>query len=149
MMNVPWMICTHEVLNTASTGAWTFSPRCSACWKTGVSSSFTRTQRPSSTITTEARNGMRQPHSRKGWSVPRPWPAPPNCMSTVSSRKNPLARMNPNGAPSCGHMAARARLPSSAYSVASRDAPDHSPPRPTPWQKRRMVRISGAQRPIW
>ena len=53
------------------------------------------------------------------------------------------------GAPSWGHMAAQARLPSLAVSVASSAAPDHSPPRPSPWQKRIRVSMAGAHRPIW
>ena len=46
-------------------------------------------------------------------------------------------------------MAACARLPSLAYSVASRAAPDHSPPSPRPWKKRSSVSMAGAHRPIW
>ena len=37
-----------------------------------------------------------------------------------------------------------ARLPAGAFSVASRAAPLHSPPRPRPWAKRMSTRIAGA-----
>src|SRR5699024_10903890 len=82
------------------------------------------------TMTAEAKNGMRQPHSMKGPLVsPRLYPS-----AETRIKNRPLARKKPNGAPNCGHMAADARLPSSAVSDASRAAPDHSPPRPRPWQ---------------
>ena len=147
MMNVPWMSWRQLVLSTAFNGVFTFSPRATARANTGVSSSLTRTYTPRATITAEARNGMRQPQVRK---VPSccgsvlSWP-----IQMVSSRKKPLAKRNPIGAPSWGHMAARARLPFSAVSVASSAAPLHSPPRPRPWQNRMMASIAGAHRPIW
>src|SRR5699024_4303745 len=59
-------------------------------------------------------------------------------------RNKPLARKKPKGAPNCGHIAADARLPSSAVSEASSAAPDHSPPKPKPWQKRMSANSAGA-----
>jgi hypothetical protein len=53
--------------------------------------------------------------------------------------------MKPTGAPSWGNVPQMARLPCGAFSVASSAAPDHSPPRPTPWQKRSSTRNSGAR----
>src|SRR5699024_7926486 len=66
----------------------------------------------------------------------------------VSSRKKPLANKKPKGAPSCGHIAANARFPGFAVSVTKSAAPDHSPPRPSPWQKRMIVNSAGAHNPI-
>src|SRR5699024_12051290 len=62
-------------------------------------------------------------------------------------RNKPLARKKPKGAPNCGHIAADARLPSSAVSEASSAAPDHSPPKPRPWQKRMSANNAGAMMP--
>ena len=71
-------------------------------------------------------------------------------MVATRVRKKPLASKNPKGAPNCGHMAAEARLPSSAVSEASKAAPDHSPPKPKPWQKRIRANRAGAMMPaVW
>ena len=78
---------------------------------------------------------MRQPQARNASGevqVPR-------------ATKSRFAMMKPTGAPSCGKVPQMARLPFGAFSVASSAAPDHSPPRPTPWQKRRRTRNSGAR----
>ena len=63
------------------------------------------------------------------------------------TRNRPLAMMKPIGAPSCGKVPYNARLPSGAFSVATRAAPDHSPPRAKPCAMRRTTSSSGASHP--
>src|SRR5699024_12659957 len=121
MTKVPITIGLPATLNTSVTGALTFLPWSTAFWKTGVSSSFKRTYKPISTMTAEAKNGMRQPHSMKGPLVsPRVYPSAEN---RIENR--PLARQQPNGAPNCGHMDADARWSSVGGSDASGAAADH------------------------
>ena len=94
-----------------------------------------------------SRNGIRHPQLRKAPSrsgLELSW-----FMNNVMIRNSPLAMKKPMGAPSCGHIAAQARLPSLAVSVASSAAPDHSPPSPRPWQKRMSANNAGASSPIW
>ncbi len=43
-----------------------------------------------------------------------------------------MEKNSPSGAPSWGNIPNQACLPGGAFSVASRTAPPHSPPRPTP-----------------
>ncbi|MNT31876.1 hypothetical protein D3C72_1677320 [compost metagenome] len=89
---------------------------------TGVSCSDTRTYNPISTSAADRINGTRQPHSINCWSV----------SNQESSRKVPLAKKKPIGAPSCGKEPYSARFLAGAFSVASKAAPPHSPPRPRP-----------------
>lgn len=96
-------------------------------------------------MTAEARNGMRQPQVMNAWFDVEVFES--KSMSCMITRKVPLARKKPNGAPSCGHIAAQARLPGAAVSVASSAAPDHSPPRPRPCAKRISASSAGAQYP--
>lgn len=120
MIAVPRIIGRQDVRNASFAGDCTFWPRSTACRNTGVSSSFRRIHRPRITITALSRNGRRQPHSMNAPCVsPFVWP------STVTMiRNSPLVNRKPSGAPSCGHIAAQPRLPSSAVSVASSAAPD-------------------------
>ena len=67
--------------------------------------------------------------------------------SAAMIRNRPLARMKPSGAPSCGKVPYQARLPTGAFSVATRAAPLHSPPSAKPWPMRRMTSSSGANQP--
>src|SRR3546814_14765232 len=87
-----------------------------------VSVSLSRTHRPSATSTALARNGSRQPQSRN-WSSVRNRP---------SSRQNPLAAMNPTGAPIGGNIPSRLRHPAGPFPTASSDAPPPPPPTPRP-----------------
>ena len=143
MMNVPWISGFQAVLNTSASGEAAFWSFCSTCWNTGVSSTCRRTHSPMMTITMDSRNGTRQPQAMNASSK-----SPDVCPRTVTRIRNrPLASRNPNGAPSWGHMPAHARRPLAAVSVDSRAAPDHSPPRPRPWQKRIRASSAGAQMP--
>ncbi len=81
---------------------------------------------------------MRQPQAKNCSSVSR----------REMSRKMPPEKKKPSGAPSCGNMPYHARLPGGAFSVASRIAPPHSPPRPRPWPKRQSASRIGAAIPI-
>ena len=127
-MNVPRINGFHEVRNTSARGVFTFFPDSTAFLNTGVSSSRNRTYSPTMTMTALSRKGIRQPQVIKA-----PSKSPSVWFKTVTRiRKKPLATRKPNGAPSCGHMAAQARFPLSAVSVANNAAPDHSPPSPRP-----------------
>src|SRR3954465_15651988 len=69
---------------------------------------------------------------------------------TVQARTGPRFAVNsPAGTPICGQDAARPRLlllP--AHSIDINTDPPHSPPTPTPWIKRKMVRITAPQMPM-
>ena len=65
----------------------------------------------------------------------------------MRARNSPLAIRKPIGAPSCGHIAAQARFPGRAVSVASNAAPLHSPPNASPWVKRNTASSAGASSP--
>ncbi|MNT75526.1 hypothetical protein D3C72_2144290 [compost metagenome] len=85
----------------------------------------------------EATKGMRQPQLSSA-----------SCDMKCSRIQNtPEERNRPTGAPSCGNMPYQLRLPGGAFSVASRTAPPHSPPRPKPWPKRHSASNSGARTP--
>ena len=99
--------------------------RC-AFWNTGVSVMRKRTTSPTTTSNAESRNGMRQPHATIASAG----------KEESSSRFTPYAQKKPMGAPMLGNAPYRARFPFGAFSVATKAAPDHSPPRPKPWQAR-------------
>ena len=126
----------QAVRNTRAIGTAATRSSSITFWKAGDSMSFSRTHRPTTTSAAESRNGRRQPQLMNCSSV----------ICTLSSTNSRFERMNPIGAPSCGKVPYRARLPGGAFSVASSAAPDHSPPRPMPWQKRSSTRIAGARR---
>ena len=96
--------------------------------------SFRRTHKPTTTRAAESRKGTRHPHDMNCCSL--------SCRLRITN--STFERMKPSGAPSCGKVPYSARLPGGAFSVASSAAPDHSPPRPMPWQKRSSTRIEGA-----
>ena len=108
-------------------------------WKAGVSCSFKRIYKPTNTRIALEINGIRQPHVIKACSD----------IKAFSRRNEPVARIKPIGAPSCGNMPYHARLPSGAFSVASKTAPLHSPPKPKPCPKRHKASSKGATMPIW
>jgi hypothetical protein len=97
------------------------------------------------TITAENRKGMRQAHSRNA-SDGRVGSV--DGRARARPRNRPLAMMKPSGAPTCGKVPYQARLPTGAFSVATRAAPLHSPPRAKPWARRRMTSMNGAHQPI-
>ena len=107
-------------------------------WNAGVSCSFRRIHRPTITSSELAMNGIRQPHCMKSASD----------INAPRVKKEPVAKIKPIGAPSCGNMPYQARLPSGAFSVASNTAPLHSPPKPSPCPKRHSASSSGAAMPI-
>ena len=91
------------------------------------------------------RNADRHPQLKNG---------PPRSASTllwpsqlINIRNSPLASRKPNGAPSCGHIAARALLSGSAVSVTSSAAPPHSPPNARPWLNLMIASSTGAATP--
>ena len=96
------------------------------------------------TITTENRNGMRQPQSRNACDG---IDGSSEGSIAAITRNRPLAMMKPIGAPSCGKVPYQARLPAGAFSVATRAAPDHSPPSAKPCAMRRITSSSGASQP--
>ena len=60
-----------------------------------------------------------------------------------------FASNSPAGPPNCGHEVMKPRcLLVRAHSIASSTEPPHSPPTPTPWMKRMIVRITAPQIPI-
>ena len=138
------MSCFQWFLKTLARGSFCSLP-CSEAFEKAVDSTRRRrTQRPTMTMTTENRNGMRQPQSRNacdgidGSSEGR---------IAAMTRNRPFAMMKPMGAPSCGKVPNRARLPSGAFSVATSAAPDHSPPSAKPCAMRRMTSSRGASHP--
>ncbi len=108
-------------------------------WKAGVSWSFKRIYKPTITKIALAINGIRQPHCMNACSG----------IAALKSKNEPVAKIKPIGAPSCGNMPYHARLPSGAFSVASSTAPLHSPPRPKPCPRRQTANSKGATIPIW
>ena len=64
------------------------------------------------------------------------------------TRNTVLAMMKPIGAPSCGNVPYQARLPFGAFSVATSAAPDHSPPRAKPWNRRSSSSRNAAHQPM-
>ena len=138
MMNVPCTMGFQNFTTTSFTGALSVCLRCSASRYTWLSCRLSRTYRPTPTISSEAMNGMRQAHSTSA--------SGPN--QALTPKKAPLASSSPSGAPSCGKVPNQARLPSGAFSVATRAAPPHSPPRPSPCPIRNTHSRMGAQMPM-
>ncbi len=69
--------------------------------------------------------------------------------SAPMTRNRPLPMMKPSGAPSCGKVPYRARLPLGAFSVATRAAPLHSPPSAKPCASRISTSSAVATQPAW
>ena len=84
------------------------------------------------------KNGICYPQT-KNWS--------PEIALKTSTATFP--KSNPAGPPNCGHEVINPRcLFVRAYSIASSTDPPHSPPTPTPWIKRMIVRMTAPQIPI-
>ncbi len=106
--------------------------------KTGVSRIRSRMYSPIPTRTMESANGTRHPQARK---------ASPDIWLKASTAR--LARNSPAGTPNCGHEAAKPRWALVlVHSIDISTEPPHSPPTPTPWMKRRIVRSTAPQMPI-
>ncbi len=84
------------------------------------------------------KKGIRQPQVRK--SGPEIW---------LTARTARLARNKPQGTPNCGQEAMKPRVSRErAHSMDMRTEPPHSPPTPTPWMNRKMVRMIAPQMPM-
>ena len=89
-------------------------------------------------MTIDSQNGTRQPQARN-WS-------PEIALNANTAR---LAKNNPAGPPHWGHEVIKPRCASVfAHSIDIKVAPPHSPPMPTPWIKRTIVRMTAPQMPI-
>jgi hypothetical protein len=126
------------VRNTSLIGAVGRSPRSWIALNTGVSSSFSRIHRPNTTSTADSRNATRQPQDMNCSSLSR----------TPSSASTPFAIRFPAGGPICAAEAQNPRCLGSPYSLDSRTAPPHSPPRPTPCANRRTTSSTPASPPM-
>src|SRR6478736_5674938 len=140
MMNVPSRVSRQWNFSVVPSGTLVMVPFFSAWVNASDSTSLSRTHRPMITITAENRNGTRQPQDM---NASEPWPRTPLMM-----RKIPLAMMKPSGAPSCGNVPYQARFPAGAFSVATRAAPDHSPPSAKPCASRSTSSMRAAHQPI-
>ena len=135
---VPRMSMRQCLVMTSLNGIVTSFCLSKTFWNAGVSCSFKRIHKPTITNNALEINGMRQPHCIKSASD----------INAPRVKNEPVAKIKPMGAPSCGNMPYQARLPSGAFSVARRTAPLHSPPRPSPCPKRQSASNNGATIPI-
>ena len=138
IINVPCKIGLICFTNTTFTGASTFKPLSSTSLKTWLSCKVIRIYKPTPTNTNEATKGIRHAHSTKA-SAPK---------VALTAKNEPLANSKPMGAPNCGNVPNHARLPSGAFSVATKAAPPHSPPKPKPCPTRNTHNNKGAQMPM-
>jgi hypothetical protein len=71
-------------------------------------------------------------------------------VSALKSSTITMVSTIPPGTPNCGQLAIRPRRALvRAYSIVSSTEPPHSPPTPMPCTKRRTVRMTAPQTPIW
>ena len=126
------------LVTTVTIGTLTRAFMSMTFWNCGVSEMFKRTYKPTNTNKALATKGMRQPHSRKSASG----------ICVVSAKNTLPDKKKPIGPPSCGTLPYKARLFGGAFSVASKIAPPHSPPKPKPWPKRHTASKMGAAMPM-